>query len=587
MAEARSSVVAPPGFFDPFSPAEAAAKDAIDAIVSRGGKMLYDANMERRSYPFSVETTSQQLVAELRMCYVPCDPGEDRLQPCRRTAPELDGADADGVGAELDGWALEPEPARIRIDTWARAVVPVRKRIVPRQEADQPKTGRRQNANHLGVTSSRPSSRAGVMTATRSMPTRSVTGSVAPSPVSAAATDRDDKGAGGERRESSTHQPIPLECEQEEDEEEMRIREMKERETKRKADDEVRVKKKVAEDSQEAARLAQLQDQMKSKPFTYDSSGNIVWVQPVEVNRLPNQTQPMSFSVKVDRHHQEASAPSPRVRSTSPHASPRAASLKKRGKPSKSFTDNYKKNVTVQPSVFDNIVLSPGVELSNRSGKHKGQARGRDPGQPMSRKEYDDMVRIQSGPEGYPDKAERGRARAPSAPPGVPVAVPAAAMAQDMLGSAAPANRPEAAPAVVAAQEVPRVPMVARPPETPRPQQPAPPPSFRRLKNGALGHLGTSARERTSNVKGSRFPNCPPAPPLGATMGHGLMKSGSKDFYFPSGEERSASLSARDAPARRPELGPLSARTPRRAGSPGGSIMSRKPDFLGRHFPSQ
>merc|ERR1740121_907789 len=132
----------------------------------------------------------------------------------------------------------------------------------------------------------------------RSMPLRSVAGS----PVSAAATDREERGAGGERRESSsTRQPIPLECDQEEDEEEMHIREMKERETKRKADDDVRVRRKVAEEGQEAARLAQVQDQMKSKPFTYDSNGSIIWIQPVEVSKLPNQSPALGFSCKADK----------------------------------------------------------------------------------------------------------------------------------------------------------------------------------------------------------------------------------------------------------------------------------------------
>merc|ERR1719284_1581372 len=119
-----------------------------------------------------------------------------------------------------------------------------------------------------------------------------------------------------------------------------------------------------------------------------------------------------------------------------------------------------------------------------------------------------------------------------------------------MVGSAAPGapgSRRASVEGAPTAQEVPKVPMVARPPETPRPQQPAPPPSFRRLKNGAMGHLGTSVRERVPTSKGSRFPNCPPPPPLGATMGHGLVKSANEDFYFPPGEDRAASLSARDA----------------------------------------
>merc|ERR1719491_2670132 len=81
----------------------------------------------------------------------------------------------------------------------------------------------------------------------------------------------------------------------------MHMREMKERERRKAVEEEMRLKKKAAEDALEAARLAQVQEQMANKAYTYDSSGNIIWVQPIQVDKLPSYSTAMSFACKKER----------------------------------------------------------------------------------------------------------------------------------------------------------------------------------------------------------------------------------------------------------------------------------------------
>merc|ERR1719247_3204709 len=93
---------------------------------------------------------------------------------------------------------------------------------------------------------------------------------------------------------------IPLIENVEHDEEEAAMREMKEREAKRKREEENRIQRKVSEEAEEAARLAQQKDQMKNKPYTYDSAGNIIWVTPFPAEKLPSANPVPNYVLRRD-----------------------------------------------------------------------------------------------------------------------------------------------------------------------------------------------------------------------------------------------------------------------------------------------
>jgi hypothetical protein len=84
----------------------------------------------------------------------------------------------------------------------------------------------------------------------------------------------------------------------EHDEEEAGMREMKEREAKRKREEDNFLQKKASEEAEEAARLAQVKDQMKNKPYTYDSAGNIIWVQALAADKLPSANPLPSYVLR-------------------------------------------------------------------------------------------------------------------------------------------------------------------------------------------------------------------------------------------------------------------------------------------------
>jgi hypothetical protein len=605
-AGGKASVVVEPSkqpawdsFFDPFSPAQRAAEDAVDAICSKGGKLLYDKYIHRLSFPFAATTASQQLVSELMMVYVRCDLGEAHhsaspLVPEQLGELPLDCGDDAGAGepeSEQDSWSLEPEPRRNTIDNWARTVVPVKKKIVVKEvpEEAQRKSSRRRPSIPGSSRGSRAPSRTG---------TTAGSGGFGVPTVSA------------ERLQSAGPPAVIRLHEQREDvdEENTHIREAKDREYKRKMEEEAKERKRAAAKMQEKEELAQVQQQMSTKPYTHDSNGNIIWIQDVQVSQLPSLVANTGYTLPRDKgskgdtrdlsdtSKEKLSATSKSVTSARPLPPVQPKKLGEAGERAR-HSDSFKKGAsTVQPSLFETMELSAGVALSNRSGKHKGRPPSQEAGGKMSRKEYEDLVRLTGGVSGYPEE---------------PLSQPDKPPERQLSGGSGGSRRdpPQQMQQVLPTEGSKRLDskedlgpeLVPRPPDKPRtPMQPAPPHSARRLN---------SMRERMQKGTGSRYPNCAPQPPLGATMGHGLVKSRDGDideeFYFPpgtpgAGSRRNPSVlderpSTREAAFPRREL--LSARgrsslegssplgTPRDIHTPGGSIVSKKPDFVHRYFP--
>lgn len=557
--------------FDPFSAAESACEEAVESILTEGGRLLFESYIERKSFPFASEAISEVLVAELRMCFVRCDAGEPLFTPaaCSRPLPSsppspspsgLDDSEPPSAPppnpVARTGWALEPEPARCRIDTWARACVPVRRRpkAVPVVEDDR-KRSRGTNASKYS------------------------TASTARSPSRAGGAASSDHAQG---RAAAPSKPIliPLTEEREEDEEEAGLREMKEREAKRKREEEARIQRKAAEEAEEAARHAQVKEQMKNKPFTYDSNGNIIWVQPLKTNKMPSTNPAPTYSFKKDVQSSESSA--------SASAKPPARGAPKgvrRPSPKKKqeggFTDSFKKFPAQQPSALETMTMAPGVELSERGHRKRGVEVPRPPGQPMSRKEYEDMVHANTG---YSSSAPfvDPRAPAPAAASQAPPAPSGGSVASAVLtprGSAmGGAGKDEGQGLKAVRKPDSGAQMVPHPPASPRPVQPAAPPTFRRaqMKRDALG-FALSTRERVPTGTASRYPNCAAQPPLGATMGHGLVPGGQKqeEFYFPHAAPNAAA-SIEDEDEASVSMGIARSQ---------GQIVSRNPELTKRLFP--
>eukprot|EP00927_Polykrikos_kofoidii_P003980 TRINITY_DN11589_c0_g1_i1.p1 TRINITY_DN11589_c0_g1~~TRINITY_DN11589_c0_g1_i1.p1 ORF type:complete len:621 (-),score=115.46 TRINITY_DN11589_c0_g1_i1:343-2184(-) len=544
----------PSGYFDPFSAAEAAGLEVIEQILEEGGQRLYDSYIERKSFKFAATSASEVLVGELKMCFVRFDEGPLRQSHERGVDVSIPSMASDCTAAEPEvfgggSWSLEMEPPRCRIDTWARSCVPVKKKLVRPKSVQQPETqratprgrgvGRLQAPGHGSSCGSRSPSRSGPLPIGDFLETGSRSGSTTANPLRQLAMPV-DVGKTSSMGGTLKQQAIPIVDEREDDEEEAVLREMKDREARRRREEEVRLQRKAAEDADQAARLAQVKDQMKNKPYTYDSSGNIIWVQPPSLQRLPSSNPAPSYTCKEQRNDDEFRKSANTSGMIRTPASGPGAGVRKVGKRSvkdADFVDSFKKFASQQPSMVEAMQLKPGVQLEER-GRHKS---GPDPsrGNLLTRKVYESMVTHENPKTADPESGEAGLVE--EGAHGIAAHDRAAAAGSLYVASVADASggfggsSQPADPGRGALSSRDRIETVPPPPSAMRPIQPVPPAGRRgQLKRDALG-FNSSSRERMAKGNMSRFPNCAAQPPLGATMGHGLHPHGqtTEEYYFP------------------------------------------------------
>lgn len=87
--------------------AEEVAAQIVETILTNGGDLLWQKYLERKAFAFASNTAQENLTSSVEMCFVAHDPGEHDL-----------GAD----------WELEEEPVPAEIDSWARMHLSVRRR---------------------------------------------------------------------------------------------------------------------------------------------------------------------------------------------------------------------------------------------------------------------------------------------------------------------------------------------------------------------------------------------------------------------------------------------------------------------------
>jgi hypothetical protein len=361
------------------------------------------------------------------------------------------------------------------------------------------------------------------------------------------------------------------------------MREMKEREAKRKREEDHRLQRKAAEEVDEATRLAQVKDQTKSKPYSYDSYGNIIWVQALHAEKLPSAYPVPQYVLKQEPVIDE------RVERKTPRSITHRNGHEKRSQAKTrdaEFVDTFKKFTSQQPPMMETMKMAPGVKLregsSSKNGEDVVQSSFRKSGTPMTRQQYEaasksgswtDATKTANVHESENSGRELGNGN---------VVAPIAEAPTSEVAS----RTPLAKEAVVSQTAMKTVStsesgLVPQPPPTPRSGQPTPLPSVRRfqLKRDALGYFAQSTRERVPTGTGSRFPACAAPPILGATMGHGLVPQGYKydEYYFPTAVSPGMLLGSDGGDG--PSGGPSPVGTPRASD---GFIVSKNPDLMRR-----
>jgi len=535
-------------FQDSFSAAEAVSEEIIENILTEGGRQLHESYIEKKSFSFAAENVSLILVAELKMCFVRHDQGETTA-PTDGSTSEPWRSDTTVVQDPFDSWMLEPEPDRSRIDTWARSCVPIRRKFVQPKAQPIMEQGRRRSRTKFPSNSSQSPSRSGMMAAS---------GGVA----AVATTEQQD--VRGPATARSSHM-IPLVDEREDDVEETALREMKEREEKRRREEDIRVRQKESEEAEETARLATVREQMKNKPYTYDSHGNIIWVQPVNVKKLPPTSSVPVYSLRKPGTQQREGMPSPRPQQghTARTGKKRATSANKRREAA--FTHTFQKFAAQQPSMMETMTMVPGVELLEKGHIKKGvdPLAKRGATATMTRKEY--LETVQGGWGGF-------------RPPSVEDNIEDSAQQFSKRDNLKPSPHRQSSREDGSGRAAGTGSLEPEPPVSHKPVPPAAPPTFRRvqLKRDALGYQA-STRERVATGTGSRFPNCAAQPPLGATMGHGLVPAGHKteEYFFPNAHAFNMVPSSMD------DRASVSSALP----SQRGQIVSQNPELTRRLFP--
>lgn len=504
---------------------------AVDAMLTEGGRQLWVKILQRKAYPFAGQTITDNLVSHLKMCFVPHDQG----------SPELVGGEDDGD----ERWDIEEEPNANRIDSWARMHLQTKKREKP--------------VGRLGATQETTSS----------------------SRFGAGRKSMREKGGNNTMKKGDRRKELASKCEKivEEvavDEEEDRYREMKEREERRRRDEEAR-KKVVEREAEEAQRkLDALHEEMKVRQFTYDSQGcsprNIIWVDPQNTERYPKVSEMCPWGLKGLK---ERKPPEPPPDEPAPKASRRKTTTKKgKGKKELSerelaeqmgFTDTYTRLPHEQPPIIDTMDVKAGVDLEFQGKQKRGPVIEK-PKDQMSRTEYLSMTQnefsmgfgddesvaespsmmeeaagsLTSAPSELPPLKVAPGQQASAASPAPPKAGGSMAggqrsraagnrAASDLGGSKG--SKESMAGASTTGDDWGQVPEFSKDRVVKLPTAPA----FNlRGKRGAIGNLGRPPRLHLGplgTTQGYRFPQ----PVLGATMGHGLLRSASmkEEFFFP------------------------------------------------------
>uniref|UniRef100_A0A7S4PTA3 Uncharacterized protein n=1 Tax=Alexandrium monilatum TaxID=311494 RepID=A0A7S4PTA3_9DINO len=576
--------------------AEDAVGAAIETLLMDGGTLLWQKYLERKAFSFAATAVTEAVVSQLKMCFVAHDKGEDV--------------------AGMEEWELEDEPEPGEVDSWARMHLPVR-RPVRGEDAGAGSSSSKQ-AKHLAE-KQRLQRRAAIEA-------------------------KNKQSAKAAKAEKVEPRAAPIQEETVLDDEEERLRDQKFQEEARRRDKERKAKEAERLKDEERKAVVALHEEMARKAHTFDNDGKIIWIEEVKVDKLPKVTETFPFNIKKDaRQLRTESGSTTRNAAAAPEGAANAAAAagkkesRRTHRPQRNarkakveegdseFTDGFSKLQHGQPPILDTMNVQPGVTLESMGKKKAGADLAAGNPRQMSRKEYvtlaqqevmdmefhsdgggpqkqgleaGDSVEVMSKPEpssdsgarGYPpgkDAAQEGAG--PSASPQAPEAS-AAGGSTTHLPPLQPAggqrgNASTQRPGASASQQSTGSGAGARDAEKTQgaPVQMAPPVrslAARGRRFDAVGHLGRPPRYHMPLLGGPSGLSAP-QPPLGATMGHGLIRNGSlKETYFfpaqasdlPGGMFRSASdvtlpSASRSEQASRKGIGKRSSKTGSREAS--------------------
>lgn len=327
------------------------------------------------------------------------------------------------------------------------------------------------------------------------------------------------------------------------DEEEEQLRDAKFQEEARKKDKERRERETEKVNEEERRKVQVLHEEMSKRPHTFDTEGNIIWVEDLKLERLPKVQEAAAYSIKKDPKSRTGPAEGPARNVATPASGTQPTSRRgqrgQRGQKERAsktnlepeFSDGFSKLQHGQPPILETMVVQTGVSLEAMGKKKAGVSNAGDASK-MSRKEYNLRVERDVGMD-YAGSLAAGEGSQATAN-ALPLYLHDEASAPSpALGSSLPPLRGTGGLA--------GKPTVRTDPDAPPVQRapPAPPRETRHMgkKFEAMGQVAfqRAPRYHAPQLGGSSgFASA--QPPLGATMGHGLVRHGSlkEDYFFPA-----------------------------------------------------
>eukprot|EP00742_Colponemidia_sp_Colp-10_P002790 GILJ01002983.1.p1 GENE.GILJ01002983.1~~GILJ01002983.1.p1 ORF type:complete len:601 (+),score=117.23 GILJ01002983.1:80-1882(+) len=328
-----------------FEFAEQAAEEVLDEIFTKGALILYDKYIEEKLCPYAVARSIGVAFDVAEIAFLRHDIGESEQKSSL--------------------WIQEEEFMPSRIDTWARGAVPIKKKI--RQPTSSEATFKFEAGPRTVKSSGSSTSRL----------ERRKQNAAEPS-----------KQQGKDAVKKVKAIPIISESTVESiNDDEDKLREMKDRELKRRREEEARQAKKKAEEEADKLKLAKMQTDLRLKEFTYDHNGNVLFIQPVNVDKLP----PSNYNVNFDLKSESESVDDKKRKGNGVKSKPAVG--KKPVATSKTAADVefVKASNSAQPPVWDTMKVSPGVKLTENGRSKAGPKKVSDASH-ISRRDYTSMV---------------------------------------------------------------------------------------------------------------------------------------------------------------------------------------------------
>mmetsp|Transcript_20165 Transcript_20165/g.37528 ORF Transcript_20165/g.37528 Transcript_20165/m.37528 type:complete len:523 (+) Transcript_20165:23-1591(+) len=300
----------PPNLLEHFNNAaecEVEVDKLIEELVIRGADSLYDHYLDAKNVPFAVKLNSDILVNAIELFHVRQDLGESEV------------------------WPEEVEPLPCTIDTWGRAAVPVKKKykIIQPRPPTSPHSG---------------SVRSHITTITRvsqNLRSRVESRKTVKEPLV----------------EEKQHVPVALPEQTivvSPEEDNLRLKKELEYQRKQEEDERIRLANEVEEERlKEASKRA---SDLKSKPFTYDFDGQLMLQRQVKDTRV-------SFGEPEFKIITEEALPQGGKNKLKRMVSKKELPTVKSKRPPEGEIEFVKNILSGQPPLFDNIKLAGGVSI--------------------------------------------------------------------------------------------------------------------------------------------------------------------------------------------------------------------------------